>query len=580
MAAVQKHTILVPGIHWIPLHIFITMIICLVGFQNTQAESIDSLDTALYTALANHGFTGTIEAKFKQELNRPIDQKRANLGRLLWFDIISGLNDDNTCGGCHSPTNGFGDTQPIAIGIDNNLIVGPNRTGPRNQRRTPIAVNTALYPRLMWNSRFEALSGNPFDNSAGFLFPPPEGLSLSYLPHLLAAQAFIPPTERVEAAGFDFPGNSTDIRNEVVRRLNENSEYRKLFKKAFPEIAGGEPINIDHFGKAIAEFEFTLVFSNAPLDRFARGQKHALTRDQKKGALLFFGKAGCVQCHQVAGESNEMFSDFRQHVIGVPQLVPTYGNVVFDGPGQNEDFGLEQVTGIEADRYMFRTAPLRNLAVMPAFMHNGAFVQLEDAILHHLDPYTSARNYSPSSLRPDLQGPLGPIEPVLARLDPLLQTPTELSSEEFSNLVDFVRNGLLDPRILPQHLKTLIPKKVPSDSQTMTFEFDFSKFAFGDETTASVEEEVTVPSEFRLLQNYPNPFNPATTISFSIPSPEFISLKVYDILGNEVATLVNEEKPAGEYDITFDASTFTSGVYLYRLSAGSFTEMKKMILMK
>lgn len=580
MAAVRKQTILVLGFHWIPVHIFITMLICLVGFQNLQAGGNDSLDMQLYTTLTNHGFTGTIEAKFKQELNRPIDQKRANLGRLLWFDIISGLNDDNTCGGCHSPTNGFGDTQPIAIGIDNNLIVGPDRIGPRNQRRAPIAVNTALYPRLMWNSRFESLSGNPFDNSAGFLFPPPEGLSLSYLPHLLAAQAFIPPTERVEAAGFDFPGNSTDIRNEVVRRLNDNSEYRKLFKQAFPEIAGGEPINFDHFGKAIAEFEFTLVFSNAPLDRFARGQKQALTSNQKKGALIFFGKAGCVNCHQVAGESNEMFSDFRQHVIGVPQVVPTYGNVVFDGPGQNEDFGLEQVTGIETDRYMFRTAPLRNLAVIPAYMHNGAFVQLEDAIRHHLDPYTSARNYTPSSLPPDLQGPLGPIEPVLTRLDPLLQTPIELSSEEFSNLVDFVRNGLLDPRILPQHLKNLIPKKVPSGSQTMTFEFDFSKFALGDETIASVDEEVIIPSEFKLLQNYPNPFNPATTISFSIPSPEFISLKVYDILGNEVATLVSEEKPAGEFDITFVASTFTSGVYLYRLSTGSFTEIKKMILMK
>jgi hypothetical protein len=59
-----------------------------------------------------------------------------------------------------------------------------------------------------------------------------------------------------------------------------------------------------------------------------------------------------------------------------------------------------------------------------------------------------------------------------------------------------------------------------------------------------------------------------------------VSLKIYDVLGNEVATLVNEEKPAGEYDITFVASTFTSGVYLYRLSAGSYTEIKKMILMK
>jgi cytochrome c peroxidase len=323
----------------------------------------------------------------------------------------------------------------------------------------------------MWNSRFAALSGDPFDNSSGFDFPSPEGFSLSYLPHLLVAQAFVPPTERVEVAGFDFPGDNEDIRNEVLARLNSVGEYRKLFAWAFPEISAGAPINFDHFAKAIAEFQFTLVFADAPIDRFARGQHRALTEGQKRGALLFFGKAGCVECHSVAGESNEMFSDFRQHVIGVPQIVPLFGNVVFDGPGANEDFGLEQVTEDPNDRYMFRTAPLRNVAVMPAFMHNGAFVRLEDAISHHLDPYTSARNYIPRDLPPDLQGALGPIEAVLARLDPVLQTPNQLSEEEFSDLVDFVRNGLLDPRILPKHLKTLVPKRVPSGSQTLDFEF-------------------------------------------------------------------------------------------------------------
>jgi cytochrome c peroxidase len=285
------------------------------------------------------------------------------------------------------------------------------------------------------------------------------------------AQAFIPPTERVEVAGFDFPGDNEDIRNEVLARLNSVGEYRKLFAQAFPEVSKGAPINFDHFGKAIAEFEFTLIFADAPLDRFARGQRHALTESQKRGALLFFGKAGCVECHSVAGESNEMFSDFRQHVIGVPQIAPTFGNLASDGSGANEDFGLEQVTGNPEDRYMFRTAPLRNVAVMPAFMHNGAFVRLEDAISHHLDSYTSARNYTPRDLPPDLQGPRGPIEPVLARLDPLLQTPIQLSDEEFSDLVDFVRNGLLDSRILPKHLKTLVPKRVPSGSPMLDFEF-------------------------------------------------------------------------------------------------------------
>ena len=443
------------------------------GLQLEGRDSADrGLDRRLAEALVAAGFTGRIESKFREKLGRPIDRQWANLGRLLWFDLIGGLNNDNTCAGCHSPTNGFGDTQPMAIGIDNNRIVGPHRTGPRNQRRTPLAANTALYPTLMWNSRFAALSGDPFDNSVGFQFPPPEGLSLSDLPHLLVAQAFIPPTERVEVAGFDFPGDNDDIRHAVLRRLNAIDEYRQLFGQAFPEVAAGAPITFEHFGKAIAEFEFTLIFANAPLDRFARGQRHALTESQKRGALLFFGKAGCVQCHRVAGASNEMFSDFRQHVIGVPQIVPAFGNVMFDGPGANEDFGLEQVTGNPDDRYLFRTAPLRNAAVMPAFMHNGAFVHLEDAIRHHLDPYTSARNYTPRELPPDLQGPLGPLDPVLARLDPLLQTPLHLSDEEFSQLVDFVRHGLLDPRILPRHLKTLMPERVPSGSPTLDFEFE------------------------------------------------------------------------------------------------------------
>jgi hypothetical protein len=75
-----------------------------------------------------------------------------------------------------------------------------------------------------------------------------------------------------------------------------------------------------------------------------------------------------------------MFSDFAQHVIGVPQVAGIGGNVTFDGPGADEDFGLEQVTGNSEDRYMFRTAPLRNAALNRAFMHNGAFLRLEDAI--------------------------------------------------------------------------------------------------------------------------------------------------------------------------------------------------------
>src|SRR5262245_66446672 len=91
-------------------------------------------------------------------------------------------------------------------------------------------------------------------------------------------------------------------------------------------------------------------------------------------------------------------------------------------------------------------------------MHNGAFTSLEDAIRHHLDVSASARNYDPAAagVAPDLRGPLGPIGPVLARIDPLVAKPTPLTNDEFNWLVDFVRNGLLDVGATPQQLRNQI----------------------------------------------------------------------------------------------------------------------------
>jgi photosystem II stability/assembly factor-like uncharacterized protein len=106
-------------------------------------------------------------------------------------------------------------------------------------------------------------------------------------------------------------------------------------------------------------------------------------------------------------------------------------------------------------------------------------------------------------------------------------------------------------------------------------------------TVLPVEEENNFiqPERFSIEQNYPNPFNPSTTIQFQIPNSSFVNLKVYDVLGNEVATLVNEEKATGSYEIQFDSHSgevrnLSSGIYFYRLHAGSFIETKKMIFIK
>jgi cytochrome c peroxidase len=446
--------------------------IAVLPSQSASAQ-VSTLDEELQAVLRQSGFTGRIEATLEQRLGRRLNRQLADLGRNLWFDTLTGLNNDNACAGCHSPTAGFGDTQSIAIGIDSNQVVGPHRIGPRNMRRAPMVINSVFFPRLMWNSRFAALSGDPFDNRAGFEFPLPEGSTLSGQLHLLIAQAFIPPTERNEVAGFHFVGDNDAIRAEVVNRLNASAAYRKLFAKSFPAVRAGGPITFDMFAQAIAEFEFTLTFANAPIDRYARGEMGALTRVEKQGALLFFGAARCSVCHSVAGQSNEMFSDFQEHVIGVPQIAPSSTNAVFDGAGLNEDFGLEQVTGDPVDRYKFRTSPLRNVSVQPTFMHNGAFTSLEDAIRHHLDVMDSASHYSTADqqLPADLGGPLGPMAPVLARLDPVLSTPIVLTEAQFEQLLAFVQNGLLDPRATPQRLRRLNPQTVPSGRPVLVFEF-------------------------------------------------------------------------------------------------------------
>ncbi len=106
------------------------------------------------------------------------------------------------------------------------------------------------------------------------------------------------------------------------------------------------------------------------------------------------------------------------------------------------------------------------------------------------------------------------------------------------------------------------------------------KRPLSDMITAVENNENNIPSYFELEQNYPNPFNPTTKIKYQLAANGIVSLKVYDILGREVATLVNETKSAGNYEANFNAANLSSGIYLYRIQAGNFTESKKMILLK
>ena len=121
-------------------------------------------------------------------------------------------------------------------------------------------------------------------------------------------------------------------------------------------------------------------------------------------------------------------------------------------------------------------------------------------------------------------------------------------------------------------------KTVDAGSYTyrlMQKDFD-GTFAYSQE----VEVDIDLPLDYSLDQNYPNPFNPTTTIRYAIPEDNFVSIKLYDVLGNEVITLVNEQKQAGRYEMLFNASNIASGVYYYQINSGNFTQTRKLMLMK
>ena len=150
---------------------------------------------------------------------------------------------------------------------------------------------------------------------------------------------------------------------------------------------------------------------------------------------------------------------------------------------------------------------------------------------------------------------------------------------------EFLQQGLSDQLISALELSAIFGKS-PNQSGynlyagTYLNQPDGAKIYKLTEITSVESYSSEIPSEFKLNQNFPNPFNPTTKISWQSPAGSIQTLKVYDIMGREIATLVNEYRPAGKYEINFDASSLPSGIYFYRLNTGSFSETRKMSLLK
>lgn len=632
----------------------------ILSFSDSN-NSANQLDEQLYAKLEEHDFTGKIQQQLEIRLGRKLDKRKIELGRLIFFDKGLGLHQDNSCAGCHAPAFGFGDSQSIAIGVDNNDIVGMNRQGPRNQRRAPSVINTAFFPRLMWNGRFSSLSNDPFDNSLGFGFPPPEGDSLfniafpyvHKLKHLLAAQAHIPFTELTEMAGFTNTSNDIisisrfsgltimennnkatpmlfnpikptrqhqvtgcpepdfsvfddghgipvppvdpnynspnfGIRAAVLTLLNNNAEYVALFKKIYPQVPS-QPIDFIMVSEVVAEFELFLTFADAPFDKFAAGNRSAMTTDQKKGALVFFGKGNCISCHAVTGSSNQMFSDFDEHNVGTPQIYPAFGagtgNVPFsdlDCPTKTAtgtlDYGLEEFSGLMTDRYKFRSSPLRNVVLQSSFFHNGSFTDLKKAIKFHLDPVHNITQYSPSQngVPDDLHYKASDMTEVIATIDPLLEEGIILTSGELNDLFLFVRDGLYDKKAAPEKMKKLIPQSVPSGVPISIFENSGSKeYPVGNVAQVTRDSEhIEKGLEAKLgavILN--NPSRDFFTLTPTSASEVNINLLITDVNGQPVGKFANLQR--GEV-IQF-GQNYKQGLFLAFLTQGKDKVTLKLI---
>ena len=420
------------------------------------------------------GPPASLDADLRQSLGRwgvvpigptPVQpQALVDLGRALMFDKVLSGNRDIACATCHDPVSHATDGLALSIGTGGSGL-GPSRTlGPGRQfipRNAPTLVNAGLGSfYLFWDGR---VSGNRFG------FQTPAGTALpSGLPSLLAAQAMFPVMNREEMRGargdrdrFGNPNELADFGDSdfvsvwqaVMRRLLAIPEYVSKFNAAFPQTSAGE-LGFQHAATAIAAFETqALTRTNSPFDRYLLHDDAALTSEQKRGALLFFGdKARCASCH---GGPLLGGGDFAN--AAVPQLGPG------TGAGAPLDFGRGELFNQEFYRFAFRATSLRNVELTAPYMHDGAFSTLEAVLHHYNDVPRALREYDASQLPPALQpmyhGDAATISAVLTNLDGRLLAPLDLSEVEIQELVAFLK-ALTDPSA--RDLTALIPARVPS----------------------------------------------------------------------------------------------------------------------
>ena len=273
--------------------------------------------------------------------DNPTTAEKVVLGRLLFWDPLLSGQKDVSCATCHHPDFGYAENLDLSIGA-NGVGLGAERTFAPGSPVRPVKRNS----QTVLNSAF-----NGIDN-AGHHTPAEAPMFWDVRVKSLEAQALEPMRALEEMRGDAYSAESAI--STVVSRLAANGEYRRLFAQAF---GNKNAVNAQNLGRALAAFERSLVTTNAPFDHYMRGDTTAMTAQQIQG-MNRFQSIGCANCH-----SGPMFSDFKVHVLGVPdnEKLPT------------SDAGVDNT-------YAFRTPSLRNLSYTAPYMHSGVFTSLNQVV--------------------------------------------------------------------------------------------------------------------------------------------------------------------------------------------------------
>lgn len=270
------------------------------------------------------------EIPFPEE--NPYSEGKAELGKMLFFDPRLSRENNLTCASCHNPSFAWEDAQPTSVGTP------MSRLG----RHTPTVLNLAWGEIFFWDGRADTLE----DQALGPIQA--DGEMAQELPLLLTELKGIP-------------------------------GYVELFEEVFP----GEGITAENIGKAIATYERTIVSSEAPFDRWIKGEENAISESAKQGFILFNTKAKCSNCHD-----GWNFTDWGFHDIGLG----------------DKDEGRFEVLDIDVLKHSFKTPGLRNIVERAPYMHDGSLKTLEEVVDHYNDGFVDRPSLSTEMQKLGLSG--------------------------------------------------------------------------------------------------------------------------------------------------------------------------------